>query len=381
MSAEPEDPGGFKSLRQAADWYRTWLASDALTLWSSVGVDPKSGAFREALSTSGERHDPRRRARVQARQVYVFASATCDGLLAAGWDTALRGWTAFQAIYQASDGLFISATDVGGNPTDPIPRLYEHAFVLLAMSAMQRADPSGPWSTAAIDLLEAMQSFRHAGGGFREEGAEPFQANAQMHLLEAALAWEDVTDGVCWGLLADELANLALGCFIDPKTGILQEFYNADWTPRRGATGLIEPGHLFEWAWLLHRWGQARTRPDAKRAARQLFVAGSRGYDAIRRVAVDALWDDLCIRDHGARLWAQTEHLRAALVLGEGRRALDVANGLAAFLRTAAPGAWHERMRPDGGFVDGPSPATSLYHLYGAIRDLCATSRPPGEPC
>ena len=381
MLADPEDSGGFESLMQAADWYRTWLMSDALRLWASAGVDPKSGAFLEALRTSGEPHDPQRRARVQARQVYVFASAACDGFLPSGIDTALRGWRAFEATHRTSHGLFISASEVGGAPTDLTPRLYEHAFVLLAMSALHRADPGGAWSSAAVDLLDAMQGFRHSGGGFREEGAEPFQATAQMHLLEAALAWEGVTGEACWKQLADEVATLALLCFIDAENGVLREFYYADWTPRRGETGLIEPGHQFEWGWLLNQWGRARARSDAQHAARRLFDVGGYGYDGDRRVAIVALWDDLTPRDTGARLWAQTEHLRAALAFGDRGRALSAADGLATFLQTPTPGTWHERMRPDGRFLDAPSPATSLYHLYGAVRDLCADPRAAREAC
>ena len=381
MSAELEDDGGFETLAQAADWYRSWLTTHALELWSSAAIDPTTGAFREGLLTSGAAYDPFRRARVQARQVYVFASAACDGFFPEGERTASRAWAAFRATYQTSSGLFISARDVGGSPTDPTPRLYEHAFVLLAMSAMKRVNPQGAWTSAATDLWRAMQGFRHSAGGFREAGAEPFQANAQMHLFEAALAWEGLTDEACWPALSDEIASLALRRFIEPASGALWEFYDAEWTPRRGETGLIEPGHLFEWSWLLQRWGAARSRPDALLAARRLFAAGSEGYDLTRRVAVNALWEDLTIRDRGARLWAQTEHLRAALALDEPARALDVAGGLARFLHTAKPGTWHERMSSDGRFLDAPSPATSLYHLYGAIRDLGAASRTAGDPC
>ena len=375
MSADPEDPGGFQTLPQAADWYRAWFTDHALRLWSSDGVDPRTGAFREGLWTSGRVYDPLRRARVQARQVYVFAAAACDGFLPIGVETALHGWTAFLATHRTADGLFVSATDEQGTAKDSTPRLYEHAFILLAMSALWRADPDGRWSSAAEQLLQPMQRFRHSAGGFREADGERFQANAQMHLLEAALAWEDVTAEACWRDLADEIADLALRRFIDPETGVVQEFYDANWTARRGETGLIEPGHLFEWSWLLRRWGRARGRPDAVETARRLFHAGSFGFDPQRRVAVNSLRDDLSPRDTGARLWAQTEHLRAALAQGEDGLALEVAGGLTSFLDTPTPGTWHERMRPDGGFIDAPSPATSLYHLFGAIRDLCAVSR------
>jgi mannose/cellobiose epimerase-like protein (N-acyl-D-glucosamine 2-epimerase family) len=35
-------------------------------------------------------------------------------------------------------------------------------------------------------------------------------------------------------------------------------------------------------------------------------------------------------------------------------------------------------MRADGAFIEEPSPATSFYHLYLAVREL---ERTVGEPC
>jgi mannose-6-phosphate isomerase len=191
-----------------------------------------------------------------------------------------------------------------------------------------------------------------------------------MHLFEAALDWEAAGGGPAWAALADEIADLALGRFIDPASGALREFFDADWRPRGGEAGLIEPGHQFEWAWLLEGWGALRGHDGARAAARRLFAVGRQGFDPVRGVVANALWDDLSVRDAGARLWPQTEHLKAALVLGEAEPALQAANGLAQYLDTPARGVWRERMRPDGGFLEEPAPATSLYHLFLAVREL-----------
>lgn len=261
--------------------------------------------------------------------------------------------------------------DPAGTPIDAAAYLYEQAFVLLALAA--------PGDTeAATTLRGRLDVFRHARGGFREAGEHPFQANAQMHLFEAALEWEAAGGDAGWSTLADELAELALRRFIDPATGALSEFFDAEWRPLAGPAGLIEPGHQFEWAWLLARWGRVRGRADIAAMVRRLFMAGRRGFDAARNVVVDALTDDLAVRDGAARLWGQTEHLKAALALGDRTAALQAANGLARFLDTPTPGVWRERMRADGAFVEEPSPATSLYHLYLAIREL---TRCAGEPC
>ena len=51
-----------------------------------------------------------------------------------------------------------------------------------------------------------------------------------------------------------------------PTTGALREFFAADWSPAPGIDGRIaEPGHHYEWAFLLARWAAltGRERPQA----------------------------------------------------------------------------------------------------------------------
>jgi mannose-1-phosphate guanylyltransferase/mannose-6-phosphate isomerase len=359
--------GRFASLADAAGWLDAWLRTAALPLWATVGVDTATGGFREALTWDGRPHDPRRRARVQARQAFVFARAAAEGLPGPWAATAAAGFAWFEGHARRDDGLYATTLDPAGGLTEPEPRLYEHAFLLLALSALRRDED-------ARSLVDRLDAFRHPAGGFREAGDHPFQANAHMHLLEAALTCGEADGDPVWARLADEVAGLALDRFIDPASGSLHEFFDADWRPLTGAAGLIEPGHQLEWAWLLSQ----RPEPRTQAAARRLFDVGRCGFDAGSGVIVNALYEDLTVRDPGARLWAQTEHLKAALALGETAAALEAANSIAHFLDTPVRGVWRERMDAQGGFLEQPSPATSLYHLYLAIREL---TRFAGEPC
>lgn len=354
-------------LRTGTDF---WLSTAALPLWATIGTDPSTGAFRDALTWSGQPVDPHRRTRVQTRQAFVFASAAADGLVGPWGAVAEAGFAAFLDQAQRPDGLYATTVGLTGALTDATPRLYEQAFVLLALAGLARWEAGDVRQAQAVALRERLGGFRHAAGGFREAGAEAFQANATMHLFEAAMAWEQAGGDAGWAGLADELAELALTRFIDPATGALSEVFDEDWGRLTGEAGRIEPGHQFEWAWLLTRWGVARGDARGEAAARRLFAVGRRGFLAERGVVVNTLRDDLSVRDAGARLWPQTEHLKAALILGETASALQAANGLAVFLDTPARGVWRERMRADGSFMEEPSPATSLYHLHLAINAL-----------
>lgn len=378
VDRQPATPMTFPTLDAAAAGLDTWLRTAALPIWATLGVDPLNGAFRDALTWDGQISDPHRRTRVQARQAFVFARAAADGLQGPWAAVSAAGFETFVSAARRADGHFASLVSKTGQHTDPEARLYETAFVLLAYSARCRLGRDPGDAVRARDLRRRLQSFEHPRGGYRENDSQPYQANASMHLLEASLAWEPLDDDPEWSMLSDRLAELAMSRLMDAETGVLSEFFDDGWRALKADAGLVEPGHHFEWAWLLAIWGQARNDPRGLQAARRLFEAGRAGFDADRGVVVNALWDDLSVREAGARLWPQCEHLKAALVLGEWDAALQAANSLTLYLDVPARGVWRERMRADGSFIEEPAPATSLYHLYLAIREL--TQRLP-KPC
>ena len=83
--------------------------------------------------------------------------------------------------------------------------------------------------------------------------------------------------------------DLALTRFMDAKGGFLREVFDEAWSPASGDEGrLVEPGHQFEWAWLLARCGRLG-HPAASAASKRLYAAGLRGVDPQRGVVVDAL--------------------------------------------------------------------------------------------
>jgi mannose-6-phosphate isomerase len=365
------DVGTFSNLEDAAAWFDHWVRTAALPLWWSQGADRERGGFHEALSIAGEPRPGPRRARVQGRQAYAYATA---GLI--GWDGPWRdaAWHAMDFLtdrYLRDDELFRTLLGLDGAVLDGTPMLYDQAFALLGTATLHRADPEGrDLRQIALGVLRGLDSMRNPAGGFTENIAFPYQANAHMHLLEGALAWAE-NDGGVWDALADEIVEMALRVFIDPQGGFLREFFNADWRLIGGDDGrLVEPGHQFEWAWLLEKWGRLRGREDAIAAARRLYEAGLRGLDPERGVVMNELWDDFSIREATARLWPQTERLKAELLFGDEAGQVRAAEALRRYLRTPAPGAWRDKLRADDTFIDEPAPATSFYHILCACTEL-----------
>jgi mannose-1-phosphate guanylyltransferase/mannose-6-phosphate isomerase len=381
------------ALRELTGRFSAWLTEAALPLWWEKGADHLRGGFFEALGQEGLPRALPRRARCQVRQSYVYALAGAMGWSGPWQQAAFHGLAYLVAKYRRADGQFSTLISDDGVILDERALLYDQAFTLLAMAQIYKIMP---WRT---DLKAAAHAQRnilvatrwHPGGGFSETGETPFLSNPHMHLFEAALAGCEAEPGGLWQGLAEDMAALALTRFIDSEGGFVREYFDPDWRPLAGELGcVVEPGHQFEWAWLLERWGLMRGQEAPRNAARKLYEAGIRGIDRQRGVAVDEMSPAFAITRHGARLWPQTEWLKAACILAESatgsaraRYAADAimaANALWRFLQVPVAGLWRDKMTADGSFIDEPSPASSLYHIVcgvAALQQLQGLSRCP----
>ena len=362
----------------------SWLCDAAYPVWSTRGVDP-AGGFHERLGMDGKPLAEPRRSRVNPRQAYCFAMAH-----SLGWrgDTAAlvkHGLDYWMAKYRRPDGLYRTLVNADGSVRDDRALLYDQAFGLLAFNVSSVGDMCAHCEGQSFELLNlVLNHMKRQGAGF-ESGVPaslPLQSNPHMHLFEAALAGCEVSsENSVWKPLADEIAELALTKFIDPVSGALREFFDAGWNPAPGIEGrIVEPGHQFEWAWLLLRWGGAKNA-RARTAALKLIDIGER-HGVRNGLATNSLLDDFSPHDAGARLWPQTERLKAAAIAarltGEAKyfaMTVSAADGLMRYLDTPIPGLWHDRIDAEGRVADEPAPASSFYHLVAAVAEISALAR------
>ena len=103
--------------------------------------------------------------------------------------------------------------------------------------------------------------------------------------------------------------------------------------------------------------------------------------DDARNVTIYELWDDFSVKDAQARLWAQTERMKAYVKLADAAmtptdrqaaiaKAVEASAGLKLYLSTEIEGLYRDRMKEDGSFEVEPAPASSLYHIICAIDEL-----------
>ena len=133
---------------------------------------------------------------------------------------------------------------------------------------------------------------------------------------------------------------------------------------------MIEPGHHFEWVWLLTQAARAGLGEFSEPASRLYGRAMRDGFDA-QGFVVRELGRDGGVLDGGRRLWAQTEAIRAMATMGDDDAAAGlVERVLDTHLATATPGLWIDSYDVAGRACNETVPASTLYHLMTAFSAM-----------
>jgi len=369
------------AVRESLAHLKRWAAEDAYPIWWTQGADHEKGGFHEKLAQDGSPVVLPKRARVQPRQIYSFSKAETLGWAGDMIGAVRHGVEFYLAKYRRPDGLFRTLVSPEGEPVDEATAFYDQAFALLGLhSAYQVLGQDGTYVDMARQLITAWsKGFKHPVIGFEEAVPRvvPLGSNPHMHLFESCQEWAATDPEGPWRGVADEIAKLAMTYFIDSKSGGLREFFDGNWQPMPGQQGrIVEPGHQFEWAWLLMRWGTVRGDDRMIKAALRLIEIGETFGTDDRNVAFFSLFDDFTPHDKKARLWAQTERLKAhclaAELTGEQKHwelSVKAVQGLDKFFDVSVKGLWRDVLTLDGSFVEEPAPASSFYHIVCAIAE------------
>jgi len=194
-----------------------------------------------------------------------------------------------------------------------------------------------------------------------------------MHLFESFLALRDAGYGIDDRL--QQLIDFISNRFFDPKLEIVHERRPGD--SSRDVT--FEPGHSLEWVWLLS-WHAGMDKSLLDPFARQLYGRASRVLDRNGYACMEAALDSNH-PDNSQRLWSQAEALKAhtstALTSsGDDRqtavvRAAELGRSVRRdWLEPAHAGGWHDHRDEDGRLLAANMPASTGYHLFGAIEVL-----------
>jgi mannose-6-phosphate isomerase len=199
-----------------------------------------------------------------------------------------------------------------------------------------------------------------------------------MHLLEATMALAEASGRERFSATVDGIADLAATRFIDPSTGALLEYFTDTLELAPGIEGqIVEPGHCFEWAWLFEGLGAAGRADCLAISDRLTGFARAHGICAARGVGINEVLLDGSVHNSTARLWPQTERIKAAAIRyrrtgdeAEAEEAAAAIRGLARYYDVPSPGLWRDKLREDGSFIEEMAPGSSLYHIACAYGEL-----------
>lgn len=379
-----------------AERLQAWLTGTLLPFWAETGFDRTHGAFVEKFEPSGApTAEDYTRVRVQARQIYVFSHAAAAGFSEVGLQRARQAFGFLDAhAWDRAQGGWFHRLRRSGPPLDRAKDSYDHAFMLLAMAWLYRA--GGDESVLAragetIDFFDAHLGLTRYGAfdGYSEQQVAPGAApplprrqNPHMHLLEAFLALYEASGDPQWRRRAERLFDLFERHFFDAASGQLIEFFDRDWREvQQEGRRLREPGHHFEWTWLLHRYATVTGDARAVAAMRPLYDwAWEMGVDR-GSAAPDTVFEEVdpqgrVLNGGSKRLWPQTEAIKACLAIYErfgDDEALRRAGRLLAALFRSFAGLdhprWREQLDREGKPIRAGMPSSSLYHLFLAVAE------------
>jgi mannose-6-phosphate isomerase len=349
---------------------RDHFARVILPIWRGPGFNAALQLPYEAVAADGRTPLPvtRYRAMACARQMFVFA-------LAGEMEHAQRLFESLNRLFRdGTHGGWFYSVDAHGVPLDTTKDLYTHAFVVFACA--EYGARSGNRDALGIvhqasslieDRFAAGDGLLHAAltADFSTTGGMPLQ-NPLMHLTEAWLAARAATGDAAFDTALAKLGAAIERTFVHQPTGCIAEL------PLGSADNRLEPGHQFEWFWLVQQAGDVFARSGLRDAlARAFSFAHERGIDPSTGGVHAALDEAGNVKDSTQRIWAQTEYLRALAVHDEAAVREVLPQQIGRFQpRFLNAQGWIECKTQAGGVSREDMPSTTPYHLATAYAAL-----------
>ena len=368
----------FPLLQQALPAMLGWIRNEALLFWATVGVDSARGGFHERLDLEGRPIlDVPKRLMVQGRQLYVYCHA---GLL--GWYSESRRLADDCVDYIVSgfyrrDGQpgWIHSLAPDGSVASGVRDTYAHAFVLLGLAWYYRLTGDNQVLRVVDETLAFLdETLASPRGGYFDAMPRPDairRQNPHMHLFEGFIALFQATRNAQYLARGAEIFGVFASRFFQPDHGWLCEYLTDDLVPLPGQIGRIsEPGHHYEWIWLLRQFEQASGRSVASYCAALYDHADRYGWDKDGFI-VDEVESTGAVLKRSRRTWPHTEALKANIVEGEaGRPGCDskaarcVTRLMGTYMGRPISSGWIDHIDERGRPVVAMMPASTLYHVF-----------------
>ena len=340
-------------------------------LWQGPGWNADMALPYEALDAEHQPLPPQRyRAMACARQLYLFSSLI--GQVPGAQERCAKLFRSLQQhFHDAEHGGWFYSIDPHGTPLDQRKDLYTHAFILFACAHYWDKSREPLVESALNAALEVIGQRFATGDGLYDASLDrdwssldsgPLQ-NPLMHLAEAFLATLSVREDIAVQRALVALCTAMHKRFIDPQHSVLME------KPLGAVDNWFEPGHQFEWYFLLESSSLLRGSPLHASLDRAFAFTEQLGVDAQTGAAQAMLDLEGNAKDATQRIWAQAEYLRA-LTLRPNAEAVVQRQLQALQQRFLHAGGWYECRDELGEVSRKDMPSTTPYHLATCYRGL-----------
>ena len=367
--------------------------------WYEAFPDPATGGFYERLAKGFKpRMVGNRRLLTQCRQLAIYSHAYIQRpdifkpALTAHFEVMLEKY-----FVPETGGWRFSLGD-DGLPADNTYDLYSLTFVIFSLSHYYRATKDDRAKEHAAAMLQFIErNFKLPGKpGYAEaidENLKPIlrqrRQNPHMHLLEACLfaeeTWPDQSD---YRAMSDHLVELFQQYFYIPDRNMLCEFFTEDLRPDPGIGHRVEPGHYFEWVWLLKKHAALRndlTHHDEV-CLRLLTWANKYGWDKVYGGIFDVLTPEGVVLTDTKRIWPFAEALKAnALMIDAAGDRDEIKSRMKDMVNVFREsymqerGFWVEWLNRDLSPATDYMPGTTPYHVYFGIMETRSVIHARGE--
>lgn len=370
-------------IRCQYDLLTHWLFDQAFPYWGTIGGDgsaqkPFEWGAHEQLKIDGTPDLPGyKRLRVQARQLYSFTQG------------ALLGWTPanyitekiynFMQNAQLGEGHWAKTLTRKGQVQDSSSDLYDLAFIIFSLAWYGRLSNNQKPIEQARQTIQWIEQFMaYPQGGYKN--IVPLipgyrQQNPHMHLLEAVLALYETTGAEQDLVMAHKLIHLFKTKFFNHQSGVLEEYFVENWAPVPCPPATeVEPGHQYEWIWLLSEYKRLTGISHDIEMQRMYNFNERNAVDQVTGLVADKVQKDGTLVNKSARLWVQTEAIRATSLMRDEKSYQHLSkiidNLLRRYFKNCPAGTWQDQLTHCYDYKNTKIPTSSFYHIVSGYVQL-----------
>ncbi len=366
--------------------------------WHEAFCVPETGGFYERLNKNFKPvMTGQRRLLTHCRQLAMYSHASIQpecGLFKPDLEAHFAHM--LKTYRHRNTGGWLFSVDDRGAALDTSNDFYALAFVIFACAHYYRTGGDAQAREVADQTFDLVNtSFRIKGlPGFAEaldENLKPVEKtrrqNPHMHFLEACLFAYETWKESKYLEMADEITGLFHDYFFQPEQAFFPEFYDEHLKPHPEDGHILEPGHYFEWIWLLKKHASFKNNPQAHDEACKILLAfaGAHGWDEKYGGIYDEIDVEGNVLKDTKRLWPFTEALKANVLMldsGMDKDALKKRIGMMARVFKERymdeRGFWTEwlsrELKPTTDYMPGTTP----YHVYFGIMESRAVLKARG---